>query len=112
MEPTAPSAQRRADGWFLTFRVAYSEQLNTSVFSMTFYDAEGNAWETHQMGFTASGDARQDSSIMLPLPGYQDGEVWLEAGYSHTTAEKGAISPCRLPASTRQGASPAGAAPP
>ena len=89
---TLTSAQRRADGWFLTFRVAYSEQLDTSVFSMTFYDAEGNAWETHQMGFTASGDTQQDNSIMLPLPGYQDGEVWLEAGYSHTTVEDAPIA--------------------
>ena len=82
---TLASAQRREGGWFLTFRVAYSERPVTSVFSMTFYDAEGNAWETNQMGFTASGDAGQDSLMMLPLPGYQDGEVWLEAGYSHTT---------------------------
>ena len=88
---TLTSAQRREGGWFLTFRVAYSERPVTSVFSMTFYDAEGNAWETKQMGFTASGDAQQDSSIMLPLPGYEDGEVWLEAGYSHTTIQDPAV---------------------
>ena len=39
------------------------------------------------MGFTASGDGEQDSLIMLPLPGYQEDEVWLEAYYSHSTTE-------------------------
>ena len=63
------------------------EYPTTSIFSMTFYDAQGNEWQTNQMGFTASGDDEQDSLIMLPLPSYQESEVWLEAYYSHSTTE-------------------------
>ena len=74
------SAQRREDGWVLTFRL--DGELKGSPFSMTFYDAEGNAWETHQMGMTVSDDD-QAGFLMLPLPGYQAGEVWLTANYSH-----------------------------
>ena len=84
---TLTSAQRREGGWFLTFRVVPTEHPASSIFSMTFYDAEGNPWEMNQQGFTASGDDRQDSHMMLPLPGYQENEVWLEAYYSHTTTE-------------------------
>lgn len=84
---TLSSAQRREGGWFLTFRVAPMEYPTTSIFAMTFYDAQGNEWQTNQMGFTASGDGEQDSLIMLPLPGYQEDEVWLEAYYSHSTTE-------------------------
>ena len=77
------SAQRREDGWVLTFRLAGA--LLSSPFDMTFYDAEGNVWETRQMGVTVSGDG-QPGFLMLPLPGYQAGEVWLTANYSHETA--------------------------
>ena len=31
-------------------------------------------------------DDEQAGSLMLPLPGYQAGEVWLTAHYSHETA--------------------------
>lgn len=74
------SAQRREDGWVLTFRL--SGDLLSSPFAMTFYDAEGNPWETHQIGMTVSDD-EQAGLLMLPLPGYQAGEVWLTANYSH-----------------------------
>lgn len=84
---TLTSAQRREGGWFLTFRVAPTGRSASSPFAMTFYDAEGKAWETRQMGFTASVDNEEASLVMLPLPGYQDGEVWLEAYYSHVTSE-------------------------
>lgn len=77
------SAQRREDGWVLTFRLAGA--LLSSPFDMTFYDADGNAWEASQMGVTVSGDG-QPGFLMLPLPGYQAGEVWLTANYSHETA--------------------------
>lgn len=70
------SAQRREDGWILTFRL--DGALLSSPFAMTFYDAEGNTWETRQMGMTVSDD-KQAGLLMLPLPGYQAGEVWLEA---------------------------------
>ena len=50
---TLTSAQRREGGWFLTFRVAPMEYPTTSIFAMTFYDAQGNEWQTNQMGFTA-----------------------------------------------------------
>lgn len=84
---TLTSAQRREGGWFLTLRVSPMEYPTTSIFSMTFYDAQGREWEASKQGFTASADGRQDSQIMLPLPGYQEDEVWLEAHYSHTTTE-------------------------
>lgn len=74
------SAQRRQDGWVLTFRMAGA--LLSSPFDMTFYDAEGNAWEARQMGVTVSDDG-QPGFLMLPLPDYQAGEVWLTANYSH-----------------------------
>lgn len=77
------SAQRREDGWVLTFRL--DGALKGSPFSMTFYDAEGNPWEARQMGMTFSDD-EQAGSVMLPLPDYQAGEVWLTANYSHETA--------------------------
>lgn len=77
------SAQRREDGWVLTFRL--DGALKGSPFSMTFYDAEGNPWDARQMGMTFSDD-EQAGSVMLPLPGYQAGEVWLSANYSHETA--------------------------
>lgn len=74
------SAQRREDGWVLTFRL--DGALKGSPFSMTFYDAEGNPWDARQMGMTFSDD-EQTGSVMLPLPDYQAGEVWLTANYSH-----------------------------
>lgn len=74
------SAQRREDGWVLTFRL--DGALKGSPFSMTFYDAEGNPWDARQMGMTFSDD-EQAGSVMLPLPDYQAGEVWLTANYSH-----------------------------
>ena len=74
------SAQRREDGWVLTFRL--DGALKGSPFSMTFYDAEGNPWDARQMGMTFSDD-EQAGSVMLPLPDYQAGEVWLSANYSH-----------------------------
>lgn len=77
------SAQRREDGWVLTFRL--DGALKGSPFSMTFYDAEGNPWDARQMGMTFSDD-EQAGSVMLPLPDYQAGEVWLTANYSHETA--------------------------
>ena len=77
------SAQRREDGWVLTFRL--DGALLSSPFDMTFYDAEGNVWEASQMGVTVSGDG-QPGFLMLPLPGYQAGEVWLTANYSHEAA--------------------------
>lgn len=74
------SAQRREDGWVLTFRL--DGALKGSPFSMTFYDAEGNPWDARQMGMTFSDD-EQAGSVILPLPDYQAGEVWLTANYSH-----------------------------
>lgn len=85
---TLTSAQRREGGWFLTFRVAPTGGRSAICpFAMTFYDAGGKAWETRQMGFSASVDEEEAGQVMLPLPGYQDGEVWLEAYYSHVTSE-------------------------
>lgn len=84
---TLTSAQRREGGWFLTFRVAPTEHPIGSIFTMTFYDAQGNEWQANQQGFTASGDGQQESLIMLPLPSYQEDEVWLEACYSRSTTE-------------------------
>ena len=86
---TLTSAQRREGGWFLTFRVAPTGGRSAICpFAMAFYDAEGNRWESDQMGFTASGDGGEASQVMLPLQGYQAGEVWLEAYYSHATTEE------------------------
>ncbi len=76
------SAQRREKGWMLTFRL--DGALRGSPFAMTFYDAEGKAWESHQIGMTFSDDD-QAGFLMLPLPDYQAGEVWLEAQYSRST---------------------------
>ena len=81
-------AQRREGGWFLTFRVAPTGGRSAICpFAMTFYDAGGKARETRQMGFSASVDEEEAGQVMLPLPGYQDGEVWLETYYSHVTSE-------------------------
>ena len=48
---TLTSAQRRAGGWLLTFRL---ESGLSSPFSMTFHDAEGNDWEMGCMGMTVT----------------------------------------------------------
>ena len=79
---TLASAQLRQDGWFLRFRL--DAVLPGSPFSMTFYDADGAAHEMGQMGMSVSGDD-EDGELMLPLPGYREGEVWLEAHFSHHT---------------------------
>ena len=79
---TLASAQLRQDGWFLRFRL--DAALRGSPFSMTFYDADGAAHEMGQMGMSVSGDD-EDGELMLPLPGYREGEVWLEAHFSHHT---------------------------
>jgi hypothetical protein len=74
------SAQLRPDGWLLDFRL--DGALLSSPFSMTFYDAEGTEWAMGQMGMTVSDDD-QNGFLMLPLPGYREDAVWLEACYSH-----------------------------
>lgn len=83
---TLTSAQLREGGWFLMFQVAPSERTAGSPFSMNFYDAEGNKWETDQIGFSTSGD-QEPGQVMLPLKDYRADEVWLEAYYSHDTTE-------------------------
>ena len=92
---TLSSAQLREGGWFLTFRIAPTGRPAGSPFSMTFYDPEGNRWQTGQMGYTASGDD-QESQLMLPLPDYRENGVWLEAYYSHaTTADAPIVIPLK-----------------
>lgn len=83
------SAQLRPDGWLLDFRL--DGALMSSPFAMTFYDAEGTAWEMGQMGMTVSDDD-QDGFLTLPLPGYREDEVWLEAYYSHAAALETPVS--------------------
>ena len=77
---TLTSAQRRAGGWLLTFRL---ESGLSSPFSMTFHDAEGNDWEMGCMGMTVTNE--DGTELTLPLPGYTAGEVWLETQDSRTT---------------------------
>ena len=77
---TLTSAQRRAGGWLLTFRL---ESGLSSPFSMTFHDAEGNDSEMGCMGMTVTDE--DGTELTLPLPGYTAGEVWLETQDSRTT---------------------------
>ena len=79
---TLTSVQLRQDGWLLRFRL--DADLRGSPFSMTFFDADGAAHEMGQMGMSVLGDD-EDGELMLPLPDYREGEVWLEAYYSHST---------------------------
>ena len=44
-----------------------------------------------QMGMTVSDDD-QDGFLTLPLPGYREDEVWLEAYYSHASALETPVS--------------------
>ena len=83
---TLTSAQLREGGWFLMFQVAPTNGPASSPFSIYFYDAEGNRWETDQIGFSTSGD-KEPGHVMLPLKDYREDEVWLEAYYSHDTTE-------------------------
>ena len=86
---TLTSAQHRAGGWLLTFRL---ESGFSSPFSMTFHDAEGNDWEMGRMGMTVTDE--DGTELTLPLPGYTEGEVWLEAYDSRTTT---AAEPVTIP---------------
>ena len=84
---TLTSAQRRAGGWLLTFRL---ESGLSSPFSMTFHDAEGNDWEMGCMGMTVTDE--DGTELTLPLPGYTAGEVWLETQDSRTTTAQGLVT--------------------
>ena len=80
------SAEKRDGGWVLTFRVQQREENHSyQVWYATFYDEAGNQYEANRRGTTTDGSGYFEE--MLPLPGYQEDEVWLQPTYSRTTTE-------------------------
>ena len=80
------SAEKRDGGWLLTFRVQQREENHSyQVWYATFYDEAGNQYEANRRGTTTDGSGYFEE--MLPLPGYQEDEVWLQPTYSRTTTE-------------------------
>ena len=87
------SAEKRDGGWVLTFRVQQREENHSyQVWYATFYDEAGNQYEANRRGTTTDGSGYFEE--MLPLPGYQEDEVWLQPTYSRTTTE---ITPIAVP---------------
>jgi len=84
------SAEKHINGWLLEFRAKEREKDHThQLFYMTFLDAAG---EEHDMRSRSSFDDYEDDSYeyfieQLPLPDYQENEVWIKPTYSHTTVE-------------------------
>lgn len=80
------SAEKRDGGWVLTFRVKQRKENYThQVWYSTFYDEEGNQYESNRRGSSTDGSGYFEE--MLPLPGYQEDVVWLQPTYSRTTVE-------------------------
>lgn len=81
------SFDHREGGWVLYFRAAYRKESSVyQVWSMTYYDAEGNSFETGRYGSSTGSEGIFE--VMLPLPDYHGEEVWLEPAYSRTTREE------------------------
>ncbi|MDY3281939.1 DUF4179 domain-containing protein [Dysosmobacter sp.] len=83
---TFTGADHRAGGWILTFEAERrKENAAYQLFSMTFRDAEGKEYEMRSSG-SAVGDG-ETFEVMLPLPDYHAGEVWLNPSFSRVTAQ-------------------------
>lgn len=93
------SAERRDNGWLVQFSVLEKEGHHFSPFGMTYYDAEGNQHEANGISMTTGSpyiegpitEPLEESEgrlyVVLPLSGYDGGEVWLCPNYSHVTTE-------------------------
>lgn len=78
------SAEKRKDGWLLTFKVRrIKENHSFAVFSHRFYDAEGKEYDSYS--HASSWIDEEYFEEILPLPDYHFDEVWLEPYFSHRT---------------------------
>ena len=79
------SAERRDNGWILTFKVKrIKENHSFSVFSSTFYDAEGKEYRNYSSATSISDEDGYFEEI-FPLPDYDRNEVWLEPHFTRMT---------------------------
>ena len=74
-------AEKRENGWVLTFRVKeIKENHSFSIIGTTFYDEQGNEYSMHSQS-SSVGDSGYFEE-MIPLPGYHKDVVWLEPQFS------------------------------
>ena len=79
------SADHREGGWLLSLEVKrIKENHSFSVFSSTYYDAQGNEYHMDSQA-SSSGEIPEYFREELPLKGYHEDAVWLVPLYSHRT---------------------------
>ena len=79
------SADHREGGWLLSLEVKrIKENHSFSVFSSTYYDAEGNSYHMDSQA-SSSGEAPEYFREELPLRDYHEDTVWLVPYFSHRT---------------------------
>ena len=78
------SAEKRENGWILTFKVKrIKENHSFSVFSHTFYDAEGKEYHNYSAASGTIDDLYFEETV--PLPDYPYDTVWLVPHFTHRT---------------------------
>lgn len=79
------SADHREGGWLLSLEVKrIKENHSFSVFSSTYYDAQGNEYHMDSQA-SSSGETPEYFREELPLKGYHENAVWLVPLHSHRT---------------------------
>lgn len=74
-------AEKRENGWVLTFRVKeIKENHSFSIVGTTFYDEQGNEYSMHSQSSSVSDSGYFEE--MIPLPDYHKDVVWLEPQFS------------------------------